>query len=191
MSRCTLAVVAAFLATAAPAIAQSPGRLELRGMLGAGIPIAPSDFREGWTTGLGASIEAGYHLSDATTLGLRIEFQHFGTLPILLAGQSGQSRRLGGTNTAWAAWLDGAWNTWVNPSLRARLHGGIGGVSFGPAVTSVAFDAGVGLDIPVTARLSAISDVSVTHTLVDDLSGNYRVASPYSYLSVRAGMSWR
>jgi len=170
---------------------QTPGRIELRGSLGAGVPLTPSDFRSGWTTGFGAAIDAGYYVSHTTSVGVRMEYQHFGRLPVLFSGPSSEFRISSSSRELWAAWLDAAHTVPLDPAIRGRVHGGLGVVDFGAAVRSLAFEVGAGFDVPLSPHFGAVMDITFAHTLADDLSGDYVLASPYSYLPLRVGLSWR
>ncbi|HET8761989.1 MAG TPA: hypothetical protein VFM12_01140 [Gemmatimonadales bacterium] len=174
-----------------PLAAQAPGPIELRGSIGLGVPVTPSDFRSGWTPGVGAAIDAGYHVSNATSIGVRVEYQHFGKLPALFSDPSGQFRLSHSNQVLWAGWLDAAHAVPLDPAFRGRIHGGLGLVDFGAAARSLAFELGAGLDVPLSPRFSAMLDITFAHTLVDDLSDDYPLVSPYSYLPARIGVSWR
>jgi hypothetical protein len=122
---------------------------------------------------------------------VRLEFQHFGMLPVLFSGPSGKSRLSHSSQELWAGWLDAAHAVPLDPAFRGRMHGGLGLVDFGAATRSLAFQLGAGLDVPLSPRLSAALDITFAHTLVDDLSDDYALTSPYSYLPLRVGVSWR
>jgi hypothetical protein len=106
-----------------------------------------------------------------------------GTIP-------GHFRSSSPATVLWAAWLDGA-QTFLDGGIQPRLHGGIGAVAFGATRTGLGLRVGGGVDMPIASRLALVFDAAFAHTFVPSGSGSYVLNSSYSYVPIRAGISWR
>ncbi len=79
----------------------------------------------------------------------------------------------------------------LSGNVRPRIHGGLGVVAFGASRTGLGLRVGAGLDVPVASRLAVVFDAAFAHTFLPSSAGAYPLARSYSYLPLRAGVSWR
>jgi hypothetical protein len=192
MLRFSLTVVAtiALLAAATPASAQAPGRIELRALAGAAVPLGPSDFSDRWNPGPGGAISVGYSILPHTTLSAELGYSRYPEAPLALPVISGTVRTSSPPTSLWSAWLDGS-RSFLAGDVRPRLHGGLGVVAFGASRTGFGLRLGVGLDVPVASHLALAFDATFAHAFVPSGTGTYALETSYSYLPLRAGVSWR
>lgn len=188
----TAITATALLAAATPASAQAPARMELRVLAGAAVPLGPSEFSDRWNPGPEGAISVGYALLPRTMISAEIGYSRHSEEPLALpvALIPGQIRTSGLSSSLWTAWLDGS-HSFLNGGIQPRLHGGIGAVAFGASRTGLGLRFGAGLDVPIASHLALAFDATFAHAFVPSGTGTYALNSSYSYVPIRAGVSWR
>lgn len=186
----TVFTATALLAAAAPLPAQTPGRIELRALAGAALPLGPSDFSDRWNVGPSGALSVGYVVAPHTAIGAEFAYANYPQNPLVLPVVSGTLRTSSPPTSSWAAWLDGS-RSFLSGNVRPRIHGGLGVVAFGASRTGLGLRVGAGLDVPVASRLAVVFDAAFAHTFLPSSAGAYPLARSYSYLPLRAGVSWR
>lgn len=104
----TVFTATALLAAAAPLAAQTPGRIELRALAGAALPLGPSDFSDRWNVGPSGALSVGYVVAPHTTIAAEFAYASYPEDPLVLPVVSGTSRTSSPPTSSWAAWLDGS-----------------------------------------------------------------------------------
>lgn len=189
----SMAAAALLLASVSHALsAQAPGgRIEVRALFGAAVPAGPAEFSGPWNTGVGGSLGAEYRVAPQTDIGASIEYQHFGYTPDVFVPPDPMFRTKDPDALLWAAWLDASRRLTLDPKLGARLHAGFGVVAMGAARTGLGLHVGAGLDAPVSTHFSMIFDATFAHAFTQAEAEGYALSTPFSYLPLRAGVSWR
>ena len=180
----------ALLAAATSLAAQAPGRIELRALAGATVPLGPSEFSDRWNPGPEGAISVGYALLPRTMISAEIGYSRHPQEPLALPVESGTVRTSSPPSSLWTAWLDGS-RSFLNGGIQPRIHGGLGVVAFGASRTGLGLRFGAGLDVPIASHLALVFDATFAHAFVPSGTGTYVLNSSYSYLPLRAGVSWR
>jgi hypothetical protein len=186
----TVFTATALLAAAAPLPAQTPGRIELRALAGAALPLGPSDFSDRWNVGPGGAIGVGHVVAPRTTISAEAGYRRCPEEPFALPVIQGTVRTSSPPTSLWSACLDRA-RTFLDGGIRPRVHGGIGVAAFGASRTGLGLRFGAGLDMSMAAHLALVFDASFAHVFVPSGTGEYVLNTSYSYLPLRAGVSWR
>jgi hypothetical protein len=186
-------VAAALLASASAAMltAQAPGRVEVRALVGAAVPLGPSEFSDRWDPGPGGAISVGYAALARTTISAEFGYSRYPEQELALptGGIPGQFGARSSPTTLWSAWLDGS-HRFLSGGIQPRLHGGIGAVAFGATRTGLGLRLGAGVDVPIASRLAMVFDATFAHAFVPSSSG-HALDTSYSYLPLRVGVSWQ
>src|SRR5574338_1393386 len=97
----TVFTATALLAGATSLAAQTPGRIELRALAGAAVPLGPSEFSDRWNPGPEGAINVGYALLPRSLISAEIGYSRHSEEPLALPVIEGTVRTSSPPSSLW------------------------------------------------------------------------------------------